>query len=86
MSNFNVLHLEKLIEARPHDKPVGKHNVIPSSIPPPPPVNQVEITPFLTREELVSYCQSQNIVIETYSPLTKGRLLNDPGLVAIAKK
>lgn len=49
-------------------------------------VNQVELSPFLTREELVSYCQSQDIVLEAYSPLTKGKYLNDPQLVEMAKK
>jgi diketogulonate reductase-like aldo/keto reductase len=71
VSNFNIHHLEKLIEARPHAIPV---------------VNQVEISPFLTREALVEYCRSKNIVVEAYSPLTKGKFLNDPTLVAMAQR
>lgn len=49
-------------------------------------VNQIELSPFLTRTELVSYCQKEGIVVTAYSPLTKGAKLNDPQLVAIANK
>jgi methylglyoxal/glyoxal reductase len=51
-----------------------------------PVINQLEIHPWNTREELVNFCNSQNIKIEAYSPLTKGRKLNDPDLVKIAAK
>lgn len=34
-----------------------------------PTVNQIEIHPFLPNEELVSYCLSQDILPEAYSPL-----------------
>ena len=49
-------------------------------------VNQVELTPYLTHDNLTSFCKDSGIVIETYSPLTKGEKLNDPKLVAMAKK
>jgi diketogulonate reductase-like aldo/keto reductase len=51
-----------------------------------PVVNQLEIHPWNTRTELVDFCTSQNIKIEAYSPLTKGRKLDDPTLVKIASK
>ncbi|RUS15761.1 aldo-keto reductase [Endogone sp. FLAS-F59071] len=51
-----------------------------------PVINQVEIHPWLTRSDIVSFCEQQNIGIEAYSPLTKGRRLSDPTLVRIATK
>ena len=49
-------------------------------------VNQIEMTPFLTRDDLVKYCQKAGIVVEAYSPLTKGQKLSDPKLMEIAAK
>ena len=49
-------------------------------------MNQIELSPFLTRTELVSYCQKEGIVVTAYSPLTQGAKLNDPQLVAIANR
>lgn len=71
VSNFNIYHLEKLIEATPNDIPA---------------VNQIELTPYLTWDDLVKYCECKGIVIQAYSPLTKAQKLQDPKLVAIAKK
>jgi diketogulonate reductase-like aldo/keto reductase len=51
-----------------------------------PVVNQIEISPYLQRKELVEYCAQNNIVVEAYSPLTKARKLNDPKLVEVAAK
>jgi diketogulonate reductase-like aldo/keto reductase len=51
-----------------------------------PVVNQIEISPYLQRKELVEYCTLNNIVIEAYSPLTKGQKLSDPKLVEVATK
>jgi diketogulonate reductase-like aldo/keto reductase len=36
-----------------------------------PSVNQVEIHPFLPNTALLDYCNSQNIILEAYSPLGK---------------
>jgi diketogulonate reductase-like aldo/keto reductase len=71
VSNFNVHHLEALRKARPDDIPV---------------VNQIEVSPFLTRDDLVKYCQKAGIAVEAYSPLTKGQKLSDPKLMEIAAK
>lgn len=49
-------------------------------------VNQIELSPYLTREEVAAYCKREGIVVETYSPLTKGVKLKDPTLVSIAEK
>jgi diketogulonate reductase-like aldo/keto reductase len=52
----------------------------------PPAVNQVLFHPFSYKKELLNYCKSKNIVLEAYSPLVKGRKLNDPAIAAIAGK
>lgn len=51
-----------------------------------PMVNQFEINPWLTRKELCEYCKKKGIVIEAFSPLTRGQRLDDPQLVSIAEK
>lgn len=51
-----------------------------------PAVNQIEIHPFLQREELVDVCKKYNIKIEAYSPLARGNKLEDERVCAIAKK
>ena len=50
-----------------------------------PAVNQIELTPYnyRTRLETVELCREHQIVLEAYSPLTKGRKLDDPVLAAI---
>jgi diketogulonate reductase-like aldo/keto reductase len=51
-----------------------------------PAVNQIEISPFLPRNELTTHCQTRGVVVEAYSPLTKAAKLRDPRLVAMAHK
>jgi methylglyoxal/glyoxal reductase len=51
-----------------------------------PAVNQVEFHPYLYQRELLDFCVDRGIVVEAYCPLTQGQRLNDPKLVAIAKK
>ncbi|MGD1700059.1 aldo/keto reductase family protein [Dapis sp. BLCC M229] len=50
----------------------------------PPKWNQIEISPFLQRRELVNYCQPQGIKIVAHSPLVKGQKLDTPKLIRIA--
>ncbi|KAG2174151.1 hypothetical protein INT43_004171 [Umbelopsis isabellina] len=71
VSNYGINHLKELLGSNPNIRPV---------------VNQLEIHPWNTRTELVEFCKDQSIEIEAYSPLTKGRKLNDPVLVKIASK
>ena len=47
--------------------------------------NQIEVTPYLQRPDLVRYCQQKNIQIIAHSPLVKGRKLLSDKLQAIAK-
>ena len=50
-----------------------------------PAVNQVEFHPFLCQKDLLSFCDRNSIQLEAYSPLTRGRRLNHPTIVNIAK-
>ena len=49
-----------------------------------PAVNQVEFSPFLYLVDLLERCREEGIVLEAYSPLTKGKKLGDERLRAIA--
>lgn len=69
VSNFNVHHLESLLE----DAEIK------------PMVNQVEFHPRLTQAELRDYCKKQGIQVEAWSPLMQGKLLDDQVLTDIAK-
>lgn len=50
-----------------------------------PMVNQIEIHPYNQQLELRKYCESKNIIIESWSPLIQGNV-NDPLIVELAEK
>ncbi|KAK6177959.1 hypothetical protein SNE40_012814 [Patella caerulea] len=58
VSNFNIQQLKRLLAA---DNLRYK-----------PAVNQVEVHPYYTNNELLDYCKQENIVVTAYSPLGKG--------------
>uniref|UniRef100_K3WD18 NADP-dependent oxidoreductase domain-containing protein n=1 Tax=Globisporangium ultimum (strain ATCC 200006 / CBS 805.95 / DAOM BR144) TaxID=431595 RepID=K3WD18_GLOUD len=68
VSNFGEAHLKKLAET---------WRVKPA-------VNQIELHPWLAREDTVKYCESQGIFLEAYSPLARAMKLHDPVLVQVA--
>src|SRR5262245_27551989 len=70
VSNFTIRHLIELL---------AETKTIPA-------VNQVEFHPYLYQRDLLDFCAAKGIVVEAYSPLTKGAKLNDPKLIAVAKK
>ena len=51
-----------------------------------PAVNQIEIHPYLTNEELREYDNDNEIANEAYSPIAQGEVLNDPTIEAIARE
>lgn len=51
-----------------------------------PHVNQIELTPFLQRRDTTAYCREQGIVVEAYSPLTRGKKLSDPSVLSVAAR
>lgn len=51
-----------------------------------PAVNQIEFHPGLVRYETRALCKENSIVVEAWSPLGKGKMLNNETLVELAKK
>jgi diketogulonate reductase-like aldo/keto reductase len=51
-----------------------------------PAINQIEWTPFGHDKSVLGYCQENEIIIQSYSPLTRGERLDDKTLTAIANK
>jgi diketogulonate reductase-like aldo/keto reductase len=70
VSNYMTWHLEELL---------SQSSTIPA-------INQVEFHPYLYLKDLMDFCHSHGIQLESYSPLTKGKKLDDPKLVDIASK
>jgi diketogulonate reductase-like aldo/keto reductase len=69
VSNFLVPHLEELLA----------HSSLPPS------VNQIEVHPFFQQRDTRAYCKAQDIVVEAYSPLTHGTLINHPVITSVAQ-
>jgi diketogulonate reductase-like aldo/keto reductase len=69
VSNFMEHHLEELL---------GYAHELPS-------VNQIEVSPFLQQRGVRSLCERHGIVVEAYSPLTKGARLSHPEVQRVAK-
>lgn len=51
-----------------------------------PMVNQIECHPRLTQYDLREYCAEQGIAITSWSPLARGRILEEPTLQRISAK
>lgn len=51
-----------------------------------PHVNQIKYHIGHNQSETMAYCRDNNILVEAYSPLGTGKILNDPTIVEIAKK
>jgi len=70
VSNFTIPLLKHLI---------NEINIVPA-------VNQVEFHTFLYQKELLAYCQENGIQIEAYSPIARGKFLDNSDLQRIADK
>lgn len=70
VSNFTIHHLEEAL----------KVTQIPIS------VNQVEFHPYLYQREQLDFCTKNGIVITAYSPLARGKVLQDETIKKIAFK
>jgi 2,5-diketo-D-gluconate reductase A len=70
VSNFHIGHLERI---------VGETGVVPV-------VNQVELHPVFQQKALREFHAKHHIATESWSPLGRGHLFDNPELKAIAKK
>jgi 2,5-diketo-D-gluconate reductase A len=51
-----------------------------------PAVNQIEVSPFLTQDELRAFDAEHQIVTEAWSPIARGKVADDPVIGRIAKR
>jgi len=70
VSNFQKHHLDRLF---------AETTVVPA-------VNQIEIHPYLTQDDLRDFDREHGIATEAWSPIAQGKVLKDPVLVRIAER
>lgn len=70
VSNYMPRHLDELL----------------SSAAVKPAVNQIELHPYLSQNELKTYCESHGMLVEAYSPLAHGQKVADVSLKPMAAK
>lgn len=68
--NFNIDYIERLIH---------ETGIVPA-------VNQVELHPYFQQKELREFHQKHNIITESYSPISRGTVLEDTLINTLAKK
>ncbi|KAL2682786.1 hypothetical protein Neosp_007241 [[Neocosmospora] mangrovei] len=81
ISNYGVHHLDELeayIKELEAERGEGKGGVIS--------VGQWELHPWLTRPDIVKWCQDRNIAIEAYCPIVRGERFGEPKIKALAEK
>lgn len=71
VSNYGIKHLKELLEY-----PDLKTK---------PAVNQLELHPWLTRNDLTAYTANQGLLVEAYTPLVRARKMDDPTLLKVAE-
>ena len=69
VSNFGIHHIKEILSWAE----IG------------PCINQIELSPFLQRRELVNFCRKNDIATTAYSPLTHGIRIKDKQLIEIGK-
>jgi 2,5-diketo-D-gluconate reductase A len=69
VSNFQRHHLQRLFD---------ETETVPA-------VNQIEVHPYLTQEDLRGFGTQHGIPTEAWSPIARGKVLDDPALVRIAE-
>ena len=70
VSNFKPHHLRRLHE---------ESEITPA-------INQIEIHPYLTQDDVRSFCAEHQIAVEAWSPIAQGLVLTDPTLDEIARR
>jgi 2,5-diketo-D-gluconate reductase A len=69
VSNFQPAHLDRLAK---------ESSTVPA-------VNQVEIHPYFTNEDVRAYDEEHGIATEAWSPIAQGKVLDDPVITRIAE-
>jgi 2,5-diketo-D-gluconate reductase A len=70
VSNFQPHHLRRLHE---------ESEITPA-------INQIEIHPYLTQDDVRAVCAEHQIAVEAWSPIAQGLVLTDPTLDEIARR
>ncbi|MCW2507312.1 MAG: dkgA [Modestobacter sp.] len=70
VSNFKEHHLRRLF---------GETEVRPA-------VNQIEIHPYLTQDDLRAFDAEHEIATEAWSPIAQGKVLDDPTILRVAER
>ena len=70
VSNFQVQHLRRLSR---------EAEVVPA-------VDQIEVHPYFTNDEVRGYCAEHRIAVEAWSPIAQGGVLQDPTITTIAER
>lgn len=69
VSNFGIHHLQELAR---------ETETVPA-------VNQIEVHPYFTNDEVRAYGTEHDIITEGWSPIARGTVLGDPVVIRIAK-
>ena len=70
VSNFQPHHLRRLHQ---------ETEIIPA-------VNQIEVYPYFTQDDVRAFCAEHQIEIEAWAPLGQGAVLDDPVIASIAER
>jgi 2,5-diketo-D-gluconate reductase A len=70
VSNFQPHHIDRLR---------SETEIVPA-------VNQIEVHPYLTQDDVREYDSSHQIATEAWSPIAQGKVLDDPAVGAIATR
>jgi 2,5-diketo-D-gluconate reductase B len=70
VSNFNVAQLKEIVET------IGAPIV----------TNQVEYHPYLSQKPVLDYLRAHDMFLTAYSPIARGKVGDDPVLIALARK
>jgi 2,5-diketo-D-gluconate reductase A len=70
VSNFQPAHLQRLFD---------ETSIVPV-------INQIEVHPYLTQDDVRAFNTENKIATEAWSPIAQGGVLNDPVITAIAER
>lgn len=68
VSNFHQHHLQRLFDDT---------QIVPA-------VNQIEVSPYLVQDELRDFCRQHGIAVEAWSPIARGKVIDDPVIGEVA--